>query len=53
MDLELVCGADFSIILMCGAGPCDIGVSRGRFRLEVQRNQGRKSPARLPSSTQN
>jgi len=29
MALELVCGADFSCILMCGAGPGDIGVSRG------------------------
>jgi len=27
--LELVSGADFSCILMCGAGPGDLGRSRG------------------------
>ena len=29
MALELVCGADFSWKLMCGAGPGDLGGSRG------------------------
>jgi len=50
--LELVCGADFSCKLMCGAGPGDLGGSGGRFRPEIQAKPGRRSPARLPSGTQ-
>jgi len=34
MDLELVCGADFSWKLMCGAGPGDLGGSRGSLSVE-------------------
>ena len=33
LALELVCGADFSCLLMCGAGPGDLGGGPGaRFR---------------------
>ena len=46
--LELVCGADFSWKLMCGAGPGDLGGSRGRFRQKFQAKPGRKFTARGP-----
>ena len=47
--LELVCEVDFSGSLMCGAGPGDLGGSRGSDSAE---KPGRKSPARLLSGIQ-
>ena len=32
LALDLVCGADFSCVLMCRAGPGDLGGTGGRFR---------------------
>jgi len=52
LTLELVCGADFSWKLMCGAGPGGLGGSRGPVTAENAGKPGRKSPARLPSGTQ-
>ena len=50
--LELVCGADFSCKLTCGAGPGDLGGFRGRVRPKIQGKPARQFPARLTSSTQ-
>ena len=51
MALELVCGADFSCKLMCGAGPGDLGGPGGWLRSTIQGKPGRKSPAKLLSSS--
>ena len=42
MASELVCGADFSCKLMCGAGPGDQGGSRGSDSAENHRKTGPK-----------
>ena len=42
MALELVCGADFSLKWMCGAGPSDLGRSRGPVSAENPRKTGPK-----------
>jgi len=42
--LELVCGADFSWTLMCGAGPANLGGSRGSASAE---NHGKIGPKKL------
>ena len=44
MALESVCVADFSCKLVCGAGPGDLGWSRGSTSAENPRKTGRKSP---------
>ena len=41
MASELVCGADFSCKLMCGAGPGDLGGARGSASAE---NPGKTGP---------
>ena len=40
MALEWVCGADFSCNLMCGAGPGDLGGSRGSISAGNPRKTG-------------
>ena len=40
MALELVCGADFSWKLICGAVPCDLGRSRGAASAEISGKPG-------------
>jgi len=52
MALEWVSGADFSCTLMCGAGPGDLGGSRGSVSAQNPGKPGRKSPARLPLGSQ-
>ena len=51
-DLDLTRGADFAWKLMWGAGPGDLGGSRGTDLLKIQRKPARKSPARPPSGSQ-
>jgi len=53
MAFELVCGADFSWKLMCGAGPGDLGGCKGvGFCRKSTKNQAEKCPVELPSGIQ-
>ena len=50
--LDMACGADFGFNRRCKTRPADLEIRRARFLHKIDRNPTQKTPARLPSGTQ-